>query len=120
MKTLVTGSCGFIGSWLCRRLADEGHEVIGLDRREAVTDSACSRHYTCDMLDANRLAAIVCGAQPDNVIHLAARVDLNETREISGYATNIDGVRNLATAIRNAGSVGRVIYTSSQLVYELR
>ena len=31
MKILVTGSCGFIGFHLCRRLIQLGHEVIGID-----------------------------------------------------------------------------------------
>ena len=31
MRCLVTGSAGFIGSHLDRRLVDDGHEVVGID-----------------------------------------------------------------------------------------
>ena len=30
-KILVTGSIGFIGFHLCKKLLDEGHEVYGID-----------------------------------------------------------------------------------------
>jgi len=30
-RILVTGGCGFLGSHLCRRLVNEGHEVIAVD-----------------------------------------------------------------------------------------
>ena len=31
MKILITGAAGFIGSHLAERLAQAGHEVIGID-----------------------------------------------------------------------------------------
>lgn len=34
LRVLVTGGAGFIGSHLCRRLRDTGHEVISLDNYE--------------------------------------------------------------------------------------
>ena len=30
---LVTGAAGFLGSFLCDRLLEEGHDVIGMDNR---------------------------------------------------------------------------------------
>ena len=31
MRILVTGSQGFIGTYLCKELLDRGHKVIGVD-----------------------------------------------------------------------------------------
>ena len=31
MKILVTGTAGFIGFYLAKRLLEEGHEVVGID-----------------------------------------------------------------------------------------
>ena len=31
MRILITGAAGFLGSHLCDRLIDMGHEIIGMD-----------------------------------------------------------------------------------------
>jgi len=31
LKVFVTGAAGFIGSHLCKRLVNDGHDVIGID-----------------------------------------------------------------------------------------
>jgi GlcNAc-P-P-Und epimerase len=115
VKVLITGSNGFIGRWVTERLDQEGHETIGLDRTERIVPGR-GTFFRCDLLDLQQLEAAFVQTRPDAVVHLAGRVDLQETRELAGYAANIDGVRNLIAAIRAAGSVRRAIYTSSQLV----
>lgn len=114
MKVLVTGSAGLIGQWVCKALQTDNHEVIGLDwqHNQQYTD----RFYECDILDKEQIAQCFRDENPQSVIHLAARIDLEETRQLNGYAANIDGVHNILECVRDTDSVERVIVTSSQLV----
>jgi GlcNAc-P-P-Und epimerase len=116
MKILVTGSSGFIGGWVVRKLKQEGHVVCGLDVKPTHQLFGLDEFIECDLLDRTRMQQALMHASPYAVIHLAARVDLDETRDIAGYAANIDGVQNLIDAIEKTPSVRRVVYTSSQLV----
>lgn len=116
MKVLVTGSAGLIGRWVADRLAEEGHQAIGLDKVPQPTSSSLDEHVICDILDRPKLISAVRRVSPGAIVHLAARVDLNETRDIAGYAANIEGVRNVIEAVRQTPTVRRAIYTSSQLV----
>jgi len=111
MKILVTGSSGFIGQALMRRLLAAGFEAAGLDKMPSATTQ-----YVCDILDADRLTRDVQEFSPDAIIHLAARIDLDEKTSLSGYTANIEGVDNLVAAVRLTPSVKRTIWTSSQLV----
>lgn len=111
MKVLVTGSSGFIGQALVRRLKTAGWEVAGLDKGSGATSS-----YLCNILDAARLTETVRQFSPDALVHLAARTDLDEKTTLAGYAANVDGVQNLIAAVRLTPSIKRAIWTSSQLV----
>jgi nucleoside-diphosphate-sugar epimerase len=111
MKVLVTGSSGFIGRALVRRLKAAGWQVGGLDKEPGATTD-----FVCNILDAARLNEAVEGFSPDALVHLAARIDIDEKADLAGYAANIDGVQNLVAAVRRTPSIKRAIWTSSQLV----
>jgi dTDP-glucose 4,6-dehydratase len=60
MRVLVTGAAGFIGSHLCERLLDEGHQVVGMDN-------------------------FITGS-PDNLAHLSGREGFNFIRhDVSNF-----------------------------------
>tara|TARA_Y100001935_G_scaffold229350_1_gene208962 strand:- start:75 stop:257 length:183 start_codon:yes stop_codon:yes gene_type:complete len=49
MKILVTGSSGFIGYHLVRKLLDAGHEVVGIDNHNDYYDISL-KEYRRDKL----------------------------------------------------------------------
>jgi len=61
MKVLVAGGTGFIGSYLCRALADGGHEVTALSRSPSDTPRVASA--TGDVTDYDSIASAVEGGK---------------------------------------------------------
>lgn len=113
---LVTGGAGFIGQRLVRALAESGAVVASLDITSLSSPTDGISFYLCSLLDAVGLENCFSAFSPQLVVHLAARTDLDETRDILGYSANIEGVTNLLACVARHDSVDRVIVTSSQLV----
>ena len=118
-KILITGTSGFIGNHLLRSLIKPDLSILGIDIVPPQNNEYLSFFKQTDLLNLENLITTIQQFQPDFIFHLAARTDLNETKDIRGYASNIEGVENLITAIRQTPSVKRCIFTSSQLVCKL-
>jgi UDP-glucose 4-epimerase len=89
MKILVTGSSGFIGTWVSRSLAAAGHEMVPFDR-------------PADIMERNTLARAAEGCE--GIIHLAGRLGTAELlgSEYAAARVNILGavrVYDLAQAM---------------------
>ena len=115
MRFLVTGTAGFIGFHLTRRLLADGHVVQGVDGLTPYYDVelkkarhgslAKSNRFTAHALmleDEPRLAAVVAEAKPDVIVHLAAqagvRYSLENPRAYVG--SNLVGTFNLLELAR--------------------
>ncbi len=113
MKVLVTGSTGYVGIPLCRRLAEQGLQVHALARSTPngkVFDHPGIRVFKGDLLDTDSLAAAVQGCQA--VYHLAAYAGVWAKDPGRFRLINVDGTRNLMTAALAAG-VRKVVMTST-------
>ena len=68
-----------------------------------------------DILDAAALNKTIADFEPDYVVHLAARTDL-DGKTLDDYAANTVGVKNMVNALQQVNTVKRVIFASTQLV----
>lgn len=70
MKILITGVYGNVGSDLCKRLSND-HEIIGIGRKAEY--NGCSKYYSCDITDINRIEEILNENKDlEIIIHCAA------------------------------------------------
>jgi Nucleoside-diphosphate-sugar epimerases len=116
MRTaLVTGSAGFIGSFVCARLLEDGFRVIGLDamtdyyevslkerRLDRLGGSNHFRQVTGYVEEPGLLMKLFEEEKPDVVIHLAAQAGVRYSIENprSYLESNITGTFELLEAAR--------------------
>lgn len=105
MTILVTGGAGYIGSFMTKRLLDDGYSVIVLDSlergNETVVDSRAVFEKG-DLLDRSFVKSIFQRHSIEAVIHFAAYISMKESMENPGlYFTNIvDGSLSILEAIK--------------------
>ncbi len=130
-KVFITGTAGFIGFSLARKLIKLGHEVIGYDNlnefypksvKEArlknleANDGYC--HYDGDLCNYHRLVEIFAKHRPDIVCNFAAQagVRYSLTNPFEYQKSNLEGFLNILECCRHHG-VTRLVYASSSSVY---
>ena len=116
MRFLVTGTAGFIGFHVAKRLIAAGHDVVGIDGMTPYYDVALKRRRHAILLqsaqfsarelmleDAERLAEVYTEFRPDVVIHLAAQAGVRYSLENPGayISANIVGTFNILELARN-------------------
>jgi len=75
MRILVTGTSGFIGSALSKRLVELGHEVFGMYRYVAdgrYNFYKLNEEKVCDIRNREGVFSVIREVRPETVYHLAA------------------------------------------------
>ena len=131
MQYLITGAAGFIGSFLCHKLAKEGNKIIAVDNFSNYYDVGLKNSrvkellepldinvVNLDIVDDATFDNLVSKSKPDVVINLAAqagvRLPLKETHKYVN--NNLVGFSNvLRSTVDN--KVPYFLYASSSSVY---
>ena len=127
----VTGCAGFIGSQLCERLINQGHQVFGIDNfnshlyhhdlKENRWGNTGMGLYYRDIRSKIilRSALLKSDIDFDYVIHLAAHAGVRDSlgNENEYHSNNIDGTQSLIDVIKESNKDTKVIYASTSSVY---
>src|SRR3954469_7597586 len=110
---LITGTTGLVGSRLLPRLIADGHDCRALVRsdRPLPADATPARG---DLADPNSLVPAVQGV--DAVVHLAALFRTDDEDAI--WKANLDGTRDLISAVEAHAPTARVVLASTSNVYD--
>lgn len=131
MTVLVTGSAGFIGFHLIRRLLADGVEVVGIDnltpyydvslkqaRLDQLNEFDRFQFQHLDIADREGVAQLFQQHHFSHVVNLAAQPGVRYSLEnpASYVDTNLVGFANILEGCRH-GKVGHLVYASSSSVY---
>jgi UDP-glucuronate 4-epimerase len=131
MRILLTGGAGFIGSHLAEALLHDGCQLsivdnldnfYSLDRKRAnlheINRAGAFEFVEADICEGPRLRDIFHRAQPDVVIHLAARAGVRPSIDQPQLyeRVNVAGTYNLLELSREF-NVRRFVFGSSSSVY---
>lgn len=130
MKILITGTAGFIGSHLSKKLISQGHKVIGIDNindyydvtiKEDRLKSIGTENFTFyknNLEDNSAMDEIFKNEKPQVVINLAAQAGVRYSLENprAYIDSNIVGFTNILECSRHH-DIEHLIYASSSSVY---
>ena len=115
-KILITGGSGFIGQNLQMYFLSKGFSnIINFDIVSPLIGSLNSYWIKCDICNYELLKDKVLSFQPDYIVHLAARTDL-DGKSVEDYLANTIGVANLMNVISDLPNLKKIVITSSMLV----
>lgn len=130
-KILVTGAAGFIGFYLCKRLIEQGADIIGVDNLNDYYDVNLKKNrlkhlegaknfqfIKMDISDRKSAAELFSREKFDMIAHLAAQAGVRYSliNPCAYIDSNISGFLNILEGCRH-NKVKHLVFASSSSVY---
>ncbi len=113
MKVLVTGANGFLGTWVTKRLLDEGHETHVLVRKGSDLSSLEGLKCIQEFGDITNKESVINAAKGMNAIfHLAGLIAYTPAARPKMQLVNVEGTKNAIEACQRGG-VEKLVHLSS-------
>ena len=131
MQILITGSAGFIGFSLAKKLLEKDLKIIGIDNLNDYYDPSLKearklileefpnyKHLSIDISNSNIVKEVFISEKPKYVVNLAAQAGVRYSIEnpLAYIDSNIKGFANILEGCRH-NEVEHLIYASSSSVY---
>lgn len=121
MKVLVTGGAGYIGSFMVKRLLDDGHTVTVADSLERGYEKAVDQRATFakgDLNDAAFITNLFSGETFDAIIHFAGYISVGESMKDAYmyFNNNVSSSLHLLEEARKH-NITKIVFSSSAAVY---
>jgi UDP-glucose 4-epimerase len=104
MKIIVCGGAGYIGSHMCKQIANAGHELAVVDNLSTGHEAALrwGRFYRGSIGDAHFLDRVFADFKPDGVMHFAAKSIVPESvaNPAAYYRNNVAATITLLDKVR--------------------
>lgn len=94
MKILITGISGKVGRVLARSLLDQGHKIVGIDKRRWPDSPPKIKIYQHDIRKRSA-EEVFRKHKPDAVIHMATVTHLRTKRTKERFRINLGGTRSV-------------------------
>lgn len=119
VNVLLTGSTGFIGSYLLRRLIDDGYNVFCLVRKNSIDKLKKTNRDSCtviegDLSDKKTLERLK-GKRYDYVVNVAAKLGEWFLNDADLSRVNVKGVENLIRVLKDS-KIKKFVHVSTAMV----
>jgi UDP-glucuronate 4-epimerase len=130
-KILVTGAAGFIGFHLCKRLLEQGEDVLGvdslndyydvslkLDRLKQIEEKRNFTFFKVNIADKGGASSLFSEEKVDIVVNLAAQAGVRYSlvNPRNYIENNVTGFLNILEGCRHQ-KVSHLVFASSSSVY---